>query len=70
MLFYKQNDICFPLFYVLERTWIFSAYFISTRSRAEIEHEALIDGNLATEANLIILDTLEIIVQVRMLRST
>ncbi|MEJ1282732.1 hypothetical protein NN561_013694 [Cricetulus griseus] len=37
----------------------------STRrlSRAEIEHEALIDGNLATEANLIILDTLEIVVQ-------
>uniref|UniRef100_A0A665UGT9 Dedicator of cytokinesis 7 n=1 Tax=Echeneis naucrates TaxID=173247 RepID=A0A665UGT9_ECHNA len=29
-----------------------------------LEHEALIDGNLATEANLIILDTLEIIVQV------
>lgn len=35
------------------------------RSRAEIEHEALIDGNLATEANLIILDTLEIVVQVK-----
>ncbi|XP_041695999.2 dedicator of cytokinesis protein 7 isoform X13 [Coregonus clupeaformis] len=33
------------------------------RTRAELEHEALIDGNLATEANLIILDTLEIIVQ-------
>ncbi|KAF7244349.1 Dedicator of cytokinesis protein 6 [Varanus komodoensis] len=33
------------------------------KSRAEIEHEALIDGNLTTEANLIILDTLEIIVQ-------
>ncbi|KAM4022253.1 dedicator of cytokinesis protein 7 isoform 14-T14 [Anomaloglossus baeobatrachus] len=33
------------------------------RSRAELEHEALIDGNLATEANLIILDTLEIVVQ-------
>ncbi|KAG9351020.1 hypothetical protein JZ751_024909 [Albula glossodonta] len=32
-------------------------------TRAELEHEALIDGNLATEANLIILDTLEIIVQ-------
>uniref|UniRef100_A0A8C5UQ15 Dedicator of cytokinesis 7 n=1 Tax=Malurus cyaneus samueli TaxID=2593467 RepID=A0A8C5UQ15_9PASS len=31
------------------------------KSRAEIEHEALIDGNLATEANLIILDTLEIV---------
>ncbi|XP_076870993.1 dedicator of cytokinesis protein 7 isoform X21 [Brachyhypopomus gauderio] len=33
------------------------------RTRAELEHEALIDGNLATEANLIVLDTLEIIVQ-------
>ncbi|XP_060723565.1 dedicator of cytokinesis protein 7 isoform X9 [Tachysurus vachellii] len=33
------------------------------RTRAELEHEALIDGNLATEANLIILDTLEVIVQ-------
>uniref|UniRef100_A0A7M4EWC3 Dedicator of cytokinesis 7 n=1 Tax=Crocodylus porosus TaxID=8502 RepID=A0A7M4EWC3_CROPO len=33
------------------------------KSRAEIEHEALTDGNLATEANLIILDTLEIVVQ-------
>lgn len=38
-----------------------SSYF---RTRAELEHEALIDGNLATEANIIILDTLEIIVQV------
>ncbi|XP_078417461.1 dedicator of cytokinesis protein 7 isoform X10 [Cetorhinus maximus] len=37
--------------------------FVCDRSRAELEHEALIDGNLATEANLIILDTLEIIVQ-------
>ncbi|XP_063795280.1 dedicator of cytokinesis protein 7 isoform X8 [Pseudophryne corroboree] len=34
-----------------------------SRSRAELDHEALIDGNLATEANLIILDTLEIVVQ-------
>ncbi|KAM6963292.1 dedicator of cytokinesis protein 7 isoform 7-T7 [Aplochiton taeniatus] len=33
------------------------------KTRAELEHEALIDGNLATEANLIILDTLEIVVQ-------
>ncbi|KAM8931057.1 dedicator of cytokinesis protein 7 isoform 1-T1 [Pelodytes ibericus] len=33
------------------------------KSRAELDHEALIDGNLATEANLIILDTLEVIVQ-------
>ncbi|XP_064415937.1 dedicator of cytokinesis protein 7 isoform X6 [Latimeria chalumnae] len=35
----------------------------TVRSRTELEHEALIDGNLATEANLIILDALEIIVQ-------
>uniref|UniRef100_A0A8C5C768 Dedicator of cytokinesis 7 n=1 Tax=Gadus morhua TaxID=8049 RepID=A0A8C5C768_GADMO len=34
------------------------------KTRAELEHEALIDGNLATEANLTILDTLEIVVQV------
>ncbi|GAA6104477.1 dedicator of cytokinesis protein 7 isoform X10 [Tachysurus ichikawai] len=33
------------------------------KTRAELEHEALIDGNLTTEANLIILDTLEVIVQ-------
>uniref|UniRef100_A0A8C5AXU2 Dedicator of cytokinesis 7 n=1 Tax=Gadus morhua TaxID=8049 RepID=A0A8C5AXU2_GADMO len=31
------------------------------KTRAELEHEALIDGNLATEANLTILDTLEIV---------
>uniref|UniRef100_A0A2K6F2B7 Dedicator of cytokinesis 7 n=1 Tax=Propithecus coquereli TaxID=379532 RepID=A0A2K6F2B7_PROCO len=37
-----------------------SGLFSNPRS---IEHEALIDGNLATEANLIILDTLEIVVQ-------
>uniref|UniRef100_A0A8C3NTQ5 Uncharacterized protein n=1 Tax=Geospiza parvula TaxID=87175 RepID=A0A8C3NTQ5_GEOPR len=41
----------------------FISLFSLIRSRAEIEHEALIDGNLATEANLIILDTLEIVVQ-------
>lgn len=40
------------------------------RTRAELEHEALIDGNLATEANIIILDTLEIIVQVPALSPT
>lgn len=39
-------------------------WFLDCRTRAELEHEALIDGNLATEANIIILDTLEIIVQV------
>ncbi|ETE63591.1 Dedicator of cytokinesis protein 7, partial [Ophiophagus hannah] len=34
-------------------------------SKEEIEHDALVDGNLATEANMVVLDTLEIIVQVR-----
>ena len=29
-----------------------------------MEHDALVDGNMATEANMVVLDTLEIIVQV------
>lgn len=33
-----------------------------------MEHEALVDGNLATEASLVVLDTLEIIVQVRLVQ--
>ncbi|XP_038627245.1 dedicator of cytokinesis protein 6 isoform X6 [Tachyglossus aculeatus] len=33
------------------------------KSKDEMEHEALVDGNLATEANLVVLDTLEVIVQ-------
>uniref|UniRef100_A0A8D2L2D0 Dedicator of cytokinesis 8 n=1 Tax=Varanus komodoensis TaxID=61221 RepID=A0A8D2L2D0_VARKO len=35
------------------------------KTKAEIDQEALISGNLATEANLIILDMLENIIQVR-----
>lgn len=37
---------------------------LPSRSKDEMEHEALVDGNLATEASLVVLDTLEIIVQV------
>ncbi|KAL8164603.1 UNVERIFIED_CONTAM: Dedicator of cytokinesis protein 7 [Gekko kuhli] len=33
------------------------------KSKDEMEHEALVDGNLATEANMVVLDTLEIVVQ-------
>ncbi|KAL2101539.1 hypothetical protein ACEWY4_003300 [Coilia grayii] len=33
------------------------------RTKAEVEQESLVDGNLATEASLIVLDTLEIIVK-------
>lgn len=35
-----------------------------SRPKDEMEHEALVDGNLATEASLVVLDMLEIIVQV------
>lgn len=45
-------------------SFISVVWLLVRRTRAELEHEALIDGNLATEANIIILDTLEIIVQV------
>lgn len=37
---------------------------VPSRTKEEMEHEALVDGNLATEASLVVLDTLEIIVQV------
>lgn len=37
---------------------------LPSRTKDEMEHEALVDGNLATEASLVVLDTLEIIVQV------
>uniref|UniRef100_A0A452V7B7 Dedicator of cytokinesis 6 n=1 Tax=Ursus maritimus TaxID=29073 RepID=A0A452V7B7_URSMA len=40
---------------------------ILSRTKDEMEHEALVDGNLATEASLVVLDTLEIIVQTVML---
>lgn len=36
-----------------------------TRTKAEVEQESVVDGNLATEASLIVLDTLEIIVKVK-----
>lgn len=37
------------------------------KTKEEMEHEALVDGNLATEVSLVVLDTLEIIVQTVML---
>lgn len=37
----------------------------SIRTKAELDQEALISGNLATECNLIVLDMLETIVQVK-----
>lgn len=36
----------------------------SCRTKAEVEQESVVDGNLSTEASLIVLDTLEIIVKV------
>ena len=38
---------------------------VSLRTKAELDQEALISGNLATESNLIVLDLLETIVQVQ-----
>lgn len=38
---------------------------IPFRTKAEVEQESVVDGNLATEASLIVLDTLEIIVKVK-----
>lgn len=43
--------------------------FLFLRTKAELDQEALISGNLATEANLIILDMQENIIQVRMAHS-
>lgn len=37
-----------------------------SRTKAEMEQESVVDGNLATEASLIVLDTLEIIVKVKL----
>ncbi|XP_029337357.1 dedicator of cytokinesis protein 6 [Mus caroli] len=37
------------------------------KTKDEMEHEALVDGNLATEASLVVLDMLEIVVQTVML---
>lgn len=39
--------------------------FVFFRSKAELDQEAIICGNLATETNLIVLDLLEMIVQVK-----
>lgn len=36
------------------------------RTKAEMEQESVVDGNLTTEASLIVLDTLEIIVKVKL----
>lgn len=36
----------------------------SYRTKAEMEQESVVDGNLSTEASLIVLDTLEIVVKV------
>lgn len=42
----------------------FTRRHLPSRTKDEMEHEALVEGNLATEASLVVLDTLEIIVQV------
>lgn len=39
--------------------------YTSHRTKAEVEQESVVDGNLSTEASLIVLDTLEIVVKVK-----
>lgn len=41
---------------------------LPSRTKDEMEHEALVDGNLATEASLVVLDMLEVIVQVQLVQ--
>uniref|UniRef100_A0AAY4CHG2 Dedicator of cytokinesis 6 n=1 Tax=Denticeps clupeoides TaxID=299321 RepID=A0AAY4CHG2_9TELE len=40
------------------------------KSKAEVEQESVVDGNLATEVSLIVLDTLEVIVKVGLLKES
>ncbi|XP_041097982.1 dedicator of cytokinesis protein 7-like isoform X6 [Polyodon spathula] len=40
------------------------------KTKAELEYESVVDGNLATEATLVVLDTLEIIVKTVLLSET
>lgn len=44
--------------------FLISVLILSFRTKAELDQEAIISGNLATEANLIVLDILETIIQV------
>lgn len=55
------------MFYVLSFSLFISVSLSSPsiRTKAELDQEALISGNLATETNVIVLDLLETIVQVR-----
>uniref|UniRef100_S4RVQ6 Dedicator of cytokinesis 7 n=1 Tax=Petromyzon marinus TaxID=7757 RepID=S4RVQ6_PETMA len=40
------------------------------KTKAELEHESLVDGNLSTETNMVVLDSLEIVVQTVSLSET
>ncbi|KAK7940498.1 hypothetical protein WMY93_003824 [Mugilogobius chulae] len=46
-----------------EREVLTAARKIVDKTKAEVEQESVVDGNLATEASLIVLDTLEIVVK-------
>lgn len=62
-IFYQRN--AHFVLYCQTKTGDDYSKICSSRSKAEMEQESVVDGNLATEASLIILDTLEIIVKVK-----
>lgn len=71
VFFYTFPFLYFFLFLLSFIFLIFASLSLfSIRTKAELDQEALISGNLATESNLIVLDLLETIVQVRTVLNT
>lgn len=64
--FNLQGLQTFLLFLLFQLNWfLLFGIIVFFRSKAELDQEAIICGNLATETNLIVLDLLEMIVQVK-----
>lgn len=59
-LHYQYHPLSLPFFIMILSS--------SIRTKAELDQEALISGNLATETNLIVLDLLETILQVQVMQ--
>lgn len=71
MFFLHLFCICYLfLFFSLLNNLTLSCCLLSVRTKAELDQEALISGNLATESNLIVLDLLETIIQVRFIHKS
>lgn len=66
-IFFLSRQFCFPVLFTFERNLTLPCCIPTIRTKAELDQEALISGNLATETNLVVLDLLETIIQVRFL---